>query len=129
MISPPAFLIDTHVLLWLDDPVERLSAHILGLLRDPAHVVYCSAASLWEIAIKHSLGKLRIQGALPSLLEQYGFTELAVTARYAELTRSLPMHHRDPFDRMLVAQAMAENLVLISADRQMLAYEVAILSC
>jgi PIN domain nuclease of toxin-antitoxin system len=125
----PSFLIDTHVLLWLDENPERLSEHILGLLRDAKHVVYCSAASLWEIAIKQSVGKLQIKGALPSLLDQYGFTELPVTARYAELTWTLPMHHRDPFDRMLVAQAMAEQLVLISADRQMLAYEVAILSC
>jgi PIN domain nuclease of toxin-antitoxin system len=127
--SLPAFLIDTHVLLWLDEKPERLSEHILGLLRDAKHVVYCSAATLWEIAIKQSIGKLQIKGTLPSLLDQYGLTELPVTARYAELTRTLPMHHRDPFDRMLVAQAMAEQLVLISADRQMLAYEVAILSC
>jgi PIN domain nuclease of toxin-antitoxin system len=127
--SLPSFLIDTHVLLWLDDASARLSEHILGLLRDPRHTVYCSAASLWEIAIKQSLNKLEVKGALPAMLERYGITELPVTARYAELTRTLPMHHRDPFDRMLVAQAMAENLVLVSADRQMLAYEVAILSC
>jgi PIN domain nuclease of toxin-antitoxin system len=127
--SLPSFLIDTHVLLWLDDASARLSEHILGLLRDPRHTVYCSAASLWEIAIKQSLNKLEVKGALPAMLERYDITELPVTARYAELTRTLPMHHRDPFDRMLVAQAMAEQLVLISADRQMLAYEVAILSC
>ena len=125
----PSFLIDTHVLLWLDDAPAQLSEHILGLLRDPRHIVYCSAASLWEIAIKQSLNKLEVEGSLPAMLERYGITELPVTARYAELTRSLPMHHRDPFDRMLVVQAMAENLVLVSADRQMLAYEVAILSC
>jgi PIN domain nuclease of toxin-antitoxin system len=132
MIPPsslPSFLIDTHVLLWLDDASARLSEHILGLLRDPRHTVYCSAASLWEIAIKQSLNKLEVKGPLPAMLERYGITELPVTARYPELTRTLPMHHRDPFDRMLVVQAMAENLVLVSADRQMLAYEVAILSC
>jgi PIN domain nuclease of toxin-antitoxin system len=132
MIPPsslPSFLIDTHVLLWLDDASARLSEHILGLLRDPRHTVYCSAASLWEIAIKQSLNKLEVKGTLPAMLERYGITELPVTARHAELTRTLPMHHRDPFDRMLVVQAMAENLVLVSADPQMLAYEVAILSC
>jgi PIN domain nuclease of toxin-antitoxin system len=128
-MTPPSFLIDTHVLLWLDDASARLSEHILGLLRDPRHAVYCSVASLWEIAIKQSLNKLEVKGPLPAMLERYGITELPVMARYAELTRSLPMHHRDPFDRMLVVQAMAENLVLVSADRQMLAYEVAILSC
>lgn len=128
-MTSPSFLIDTHVLLWLDSTPERLSEYILGLLRDPRHSVYCSAASLWEIAIKQSLNKLEVQRPLPALLERYGISELPVTARYAELTRMLPMHHRDPFDRMLVAQAMAENLVLISADRQMLAYEVPILSC
>jgi PIN domain nuclease of toxin-antitoxin system len=128
-MTDPSFLIDTHVLLWLDQTPERLSGHILGLLRDPRHAVYCSAASLWEIAIKQSLNKLEVKGPLPAMLERYGIAELPVTARYAEMTRSLPLHHRDPFDRMLVAQAMAENLVLVSADRQMLSYEVAILSC
>jgi PIN domain nuclease of toxin-antitoxin system len=125
----PAFLIDTHVLIWLDQNPDRLSDHILGLLRDPQHEVYCSVASLWEIAIKHNLGKLEVHGPFTSVLEQYGFAELPVTARDAETVRTLPLHHRDPFDRMLVAQATTRNLVLVSGDRQMLAYEVAILSC
>ena len=125
----PAFLIDTDVLIWLDQNPERLSDHILGLLRDPQHEVYCSVASLWEIAIKQNLGKLEVQAPLPGLLEQYGFAELPVMARDAETARTLPLHHRDPLDRMLIAQAMGRNLVLVSGDRQMLAYEVAILSC
>jgi PIN domain nuclease of toxin-antitoxin system len=125
----PAFLIDTHVLIWLDQKPERLSDHILGLLRDPRHVVYCSAVSLWEIAIKQSLGKLLVQQPLPKMLEQYELEDLPVTAQDAEATRVLPLHHRDPFDRMLIAQAMTRNLVLVSGERQMLAYEVAILSC
>jgi PIN domain nuclease of toxin-antitoxin system len=128
-VFTPAFLIDTQVLIWLDQKPERLSEHILGLLRDPKHDVYCSAASLWEIAIKQNVGKLQVQGAFPGMLEQYGFTELPVTVRDVETVRTLPLHHRDPFDRMLVAQAMARNLVLVSGDRQMLAYEIAILSC
>jgi PIN domain nuclease of toxin-antitoxin system len=128
-MTAPAFLIDTHVLLWLDETPEKLSEHILGLLRDPEHAVYCSAASLWEIAIKQNVGKLRVEGSLTNMLARYGLRELPVTARHAENTRGLPLHHRDPFDRMLVAQAMAANLVLVSGDRQMLAYEVPILSC
>lgn len=125
----PSFLIDTHVLIWLDQKPERLSDHVLGVLRDPEHIVYCSAASLWEIAIKQNLGKLEVGGPLPEMLERYGFQELPVTAQDAEVTRALAPHHRDPFDRMLIAQAMAKNLVLVSGDRQMLAYEIAILSC
>jgi PIN domain nuclease of toxin-antitoxin system len=125
----PSFLIDTHVLIWLDQKPERLSDHVVGVLRDPEHIVYCSAASLWEIAIKQNLGKLEVGGPLPEMLERYGFQELPVTAQDAEVTRVLPPHHRDPFDRMLIAQAMAKNLVLVSGDRQMLAYEIAILSC
>ena len=125
----PSFLIDTHVLLWLDGSPERLSEHILGLLRDPRHTVYCSAVSLWEIAIKQSLNKLDVPASLPGMLERYAFTELPVTGRHAEAIRALPMHHRDPFDRMLIAQAIQEELVLITADRNMLAYEVPILSC
>lgn len=128
-MDAPAFLIDTHVLLWLDQTPERLSEHILGLLRDPKHRIYCSAASFWEIAIKQSASKLQVSGSFAELLARYSITELPVTARYAEQTRNLPLHHRDPFDRMLVAQAMADHLVLITADRRMLAYEVTILSC
>lgn len=125
----PAFLIDTHVLIWLDQKPDRLSDHILEVLRNPQHVVYCSAASLWEIAIKQNVGKLAAPGPLPEMLERYGFEELPVTAHDAEVMRGLPLHHRDPFDRMLIAQATRRNLVLVSGDRQMLAYEVAILSC
>jgi PIN domain nuclease of toxin-antitoxin system len=125
----PAFLIDTHVLIWLDQTPDRLSNHIIGLLGDPQHEVYCSVASLWEIAIKQNLGKLQVQAPLPGMLERYGFAELPLTAGDAETVRTLPLHHRDPFDRMLIAQAMARNLVLVSSDRHMLAYEVAILSC
>jgi PIN domain nuclease of toxin-antitoxin system len=128
-VSAPSFLIDTHVLLWLDQRPERLSEHILGLLRDPRHTIYVSAASLWEIAIKQSVQKLEVPGSFTTMLARYALTELPVTAGYAELTRTLPLHHRDPFDRMLIAQAMAEQLVLITADRRMLNYEVAILSC
>lgn len=128
-MTAPSFLIDTHVLLWLDQTPERLSEHVLELLRNPRHTVYCSAASLWEIAIKQSVNKLEVAGSLTAMLARYSITELPVTGRYAELTRLLPLHHRDPFDRMLIAQAMAEQLVLITADRRMLAYEVAILSC
>ncbi len=79
--------------------------------------------------MKQNLGKLQVHGPLPGMLEQYGFAEFPVTARDAETVRTLPLHHRDPFDRMLIAQAMGSNLVLVSGDRQMLAYEVAILSC
>jgi len=127
-LSAPSYLIDTHVLLWLDQKPDRLSQRLLDLLRDPSNEVYCSAVSLWEIAIKQSVGKLVFAGTLPDLT-RYGFAELPVRARDAEAVRHLPMHHRDPFDRMLVAQAMAENLVLVTGDRQMLAYEVAILIC
>lgn len=125
----PAFLIDTHVLIWLDQEPERLSGHILGLLRDPKHTVYCSVASLWEIAIKQSVGKLRVAGSLATMLERCSLRELPITAQDADRVRALPLHHRDPFDRMLVAQALAANLVLISGDRQMLAYEVPIMTC
>jgi PIN domain nuclease of toxin-antitoxin system len=128
-LSAASYLIDTHVLLWLDQAPDRLSQHLLDLLRDPSHEVYCSAASLWEIAVKQSAGKLMVAGMLPGLLTRYGFVELPVRARDAEAVRHLPMHHKDPFDRMLVAQAIAENLVLVTGNSQMLVYEVAILSC
>lgn len=91
---------------------------------DRADQVYYSAASAWELSIKQSLGKLRLSRPVSSFAEQSRFLELPVTTQYAEAAARLPMHHRDPFDRMLVAQAIMEGLVLVTADKRLSAYDL-----
>jgi PIN domain nuclease of toxin-antitoxin system len=117
-------LLDTHVLLWwlIDSPKLGVTAREAIAAAD--NVVYVSAASIWEIAIKKSLGKLRAPDNFDHILEQEGFEELPVSVYHAEQAGGLPAHHRDPFDRMLIAQAQAEGLLLLSQDKQISAYGI-----
>ncbi len=118
-----ALLLDTHVLLWwLAD--EGLTAEARSLVAE-AEVAVVSAASVWEAGIKTRLGKLRLDGPLAPVLEPGGFVPLAVTPEHADLAASLPLIHRDPFDRMLVAQARLEGLTLVTRDTAITAYDVA----
>ena len=121
-------LLDTHVLMWsLSDPA-KLGAAARSALRDSENEVLVSAGSIWEIAIKRASGKLRAPEHLRSGIEQQGFQHLPMTFVHAERAGSLPLHHRDPFDRMLIAQAQIENLMLVTADARIAHYEVPILS-
>jgi PIN domain nuclease of toxin-antitoxin system len=117
-------LVDTHAVLWWlsDDP--GLSATARAALADPANDVLVSTASVWEIAIKRSLGKLSAPDDLPAHIEADGFGWLAVSAQHAWRVRELAPHHRDPFDRLLVAQALVEDMPIISADPRFHAYGV-----
>jgi PIN domain nuclease of toxin-antitoxin system len=117
------YLLDTHVLLWLNSDLQRVPRSAIAVL-DLADQVYYSAASVWELSIKQSLGKLRLTVPISGFVGQSRFLELPVTALYAEAAANLPLHHRDPFDRMLVAQAMTEGLVLVTADRRLSNYDV-----
>jgi PIN domain nuclease of toxin-antitoxin system len=121
------YLLDTHVLLWLNSDVRRVSESAIKAL-DLADQVYYSAASVWELSIKQSLGKIHLTAPISGFVQQSRFLELPVTTQYAEAAARLPLHHRDPFDRMLVAQAISENLVLITADRRLSSYEIKILA-
>lgn len=98
------------------------------MLADPGHELLLSPASYWEIAIKVSLGKYRLADPLADFIEEairlYGLTVLPVTAKHAEAIVNLPHHHKDPFDRMLIAQAMVENIGLVSSDNAIDAYSV-----
>ncbi len=118
-------LLDTHVLLWIAAGEDALGPRARDAIADGRRLVFVSAASAWEIAIKARLGKLDAPDDLPALLEHYRFTPLDVTTGHAMLVRTLPDLHRDPFDRMLVAQARSEGLMVVSHDPQVLAYEVA----
>lgn len=107
-------LLDTHVLIWWDEG-RRMSRSAMTAIRDAADV-YVSAASAWEIAIKTALGRLRPTRTVAQATEESGFRELPVTFAHAASVAGLPSVHRDPFDRLLVAQAMHEGLVLVTRD-------------
>ncbi|EAR23335.1 type II toxin-antitoxin system VapC family toxin [Nitrococcus mobilis] len=117
-------LLDTHVLLWWlsDDP--RLSAKARNLIADPANAITVSAATAWEIAIKQGLGKLMFDGDLEQAVREQDFQMLPITFAHTAQIGQLPEIHRDPFDRMLVAQARSENLALLSADPHVARYPV-----
>jgi len=113
-------LLDTHVLLWwlVDDP--RLTDRARRLISDPASDLYLSAASSWEISIKVALGRLRLsdppRSLIPGVLREQSIQPLNITHAHALAVADLPPHHRDPFDRMLVAQAQLEKLVIVTRD-------------
>jgi PIN domain nuclease of toxin-antitoxin system len=117
-------LLDTHVVLWWTHDADRVSAPAHELLADPRHEVLLSAAVAWEIAIKRALGKLQVRAGLVSELVRDGATALPVSVAHAEAVAELPPHHRDPFDRLLVAQARAEGATLVSGDPALRAYGV-----
>ncbi len=119
------FLIDTHLLLWAAGQPERLPPAARSLLESPAHDLWFSAASLWEIAIKRSLGRtdFRVDPAALRLgLVEHGYTELPIAGRHCLATEHLPALHRDPFDRILIAQAIVEGVTLLTADPQVACY-------
>lgn len=101
--------------------------HVVDAITDSDNVVFVSAASAWEIAIKRNIGKLGCGDDLREVIEDRDFTELPITFQHALAAGKLPRHHKDPFDRMLVAQAIVEDLVLITQDNQIGQYEVNIM--
>lgn len=121
-------LLDTHVYLWWLAADPRLSTEATAAIREPAALVHVSAASIWEAAIKAALGRLDAGDAdLVAEIAANGFEELSVSARHAAAAGALPRHHQDPFDRMLVAQATADDLTLVTADRRLEPYGVSVL--
>ena len=120
-------LLDTStVLLALSEP-ERLSMASRNAIEDPASIVLVSAASIWEFAIKRALGKLEAPESVVGAIRDAGFETLDITPDHAELAGGLPPHHRDPFDRILVAQALAEGCTLLTRDETLQDYDVEIL--
>lgn len=118
-------LLDTHVLVWALDAPKRLSLAVRRELKDPLNEIYFSAASIWEIAIKSGLGKVTFRHsaeAIARVATDTGFIELPITASHGAAVASLPGHHRDPFDRLLVAQAMALPAHLLTVDSVLVPY-------
>lgn len=125
-------LLDTHAFLWALTAPERLSRRARSATEDEGNEVLVSAASVWEIAIKAGLGRLEpdvaeIERSLPKEMERHAFQPLPVQMRHALRVATLPPVHRDPFDRLLVAQAIVEDLHLVTSDRELSAYGVRII--
>lgn len=121
-------LLDAHALLWwlADDPMLDRGAR--AAIRDPSNDVLVSAASVWEIEIKRALGKLSAPDGIVAAIEAAGFDALAITADDATKAGRLPPHHRDPFDRMLVAQAGRLDALIVSRDRSFEPYDVEVIA-
>lgn len=120
-------LLDTSAFLWWVTADERLGPRARAAVADSETPVFVSAVSAWEIAIKRSLGKLEVEGDVGSLIEQEDFEELPIRVVHAREAESLPPYHRDPFDRMLIAQSRHEGMVLLTGDRTFVKYEVQLL--
>ena len=122
------FLLDTHVLLWwlANDP--KLSADVREIIRNPVNDSFVSAATIWEIAIKTSLGKLKQPDDLLAVLRDNRFQVLDISAEHCLNVGSLPWHHKDPFDRMLISQALVEGLIIITVDEKFKFYDVPLFS-
>ena len=122
------FLLDTHAFLWFVLNDSRLSQEALKLISDPKNDLLISPASYWEIAIKVSLGKYEIPGSFQSWMEDQisinNFEILPISITHTAKVATLTFHHRDPFDRLLVAQALSEQIPIISVDRKLDLYSV-----
>ncbi len=126
MTPASRLLLDTHVFLWWRGEPSRLVSIVQNSIAT-ADVVFVSAASAWEAGIKASLGRLDLPDTIEAGVLASGFEKLLITFSHAERAAGLPPHHRDPFDRMLVAQAQAEGLTLVTHDRLLEPYSVEIL--
>ncbi len=120
-------MLDTHALLWWLAADARLSAMAREVIEHGSTAVLYSAASIWEIAIKRAAGKLTAPDDLVDAVEADGFVELPIAARHAAVAGALPLHHRDPFDRMIVAQALLEGLTVLTSDERIRGYGVPVI--
>ena len=122
------YLLDTHALIWFLGGDPQLSAHARQLIEDEENELFISVASLWEIAIKVSLGKLSLgapfETLFPAQLESNSIAVLSITIDHLHTVRVLPFHHRDPFDRLIIAQAQAEAMPVISTDAVFDSYSI-----
>lgn len=125
-------LLDTHEWIWMHTRPERLSTHALALLQDPGNTLVVSLVSCWEISIKYAIGKFPLPRPpseyLPRMLAAATVELLPITLDDVTHVATLPLHHRDPFDRLLIAQAQREGLPLLTADRRLAQYGVAIIA-
>lgn len=122
------FLLDTHILIWSLQDNERLSRQVRELINEADNEIYISAASIWEIAIKSSLNKLNLSvDEIVETLHHSDYFELPITYSHTARTIYLPYHHHDPFDRILIAQALIEELTLVTHDDKIKQYDIPLL--
>jgi PIN domain nuclease of toxin-antitoxin system len=119
-------LLDSNAFLWWAEADPKLSAVAHNAIADPANEVLISMAALWELVIKASLGKLALPNDVETMATSQGFSVLAITFVHLHRLAMLPRHHKDPFDRMIIAQALAEGIPIASADRRFAVYGVQI---
>lgn len=121
-------LLDTHIFLWFVFADLQLNAYVRGLIEDEANVKFLSMAGVWEMAIKHSIGKLPLtlpfDQFLSEQIERSGFRLLPISFEHLVQVSSLPLHHCDPLDRLIIAQSLTENMAVVSADQAFDAYGV-----
>lgn len=121
-------LLDTHVFLWLIAEPDKLSKRAIELIEDSSIPIFLSAVSVWEIVVKHSKGRLPLSedpsALIPKMRTIYQISSLALTEDSAAIGYRLPWHHQDPFDRMLVSQAIAEQMAIMTADRAIRQYPI-----
>jgi len=123
-------LLDTHALLWWLNDDEKLGNHARGLIGDPENDVLVSAVSLWEITVKLRIGKLDADiGEILAVLPDQGFDRLDITDAHLVALTALPLHHRDPFDHLLMAQAVAEGAHFVSQDQNVALYGIPFVTC
>jgi len=120
-------LLDTHVFLWWEAKDPRLSEDFQTAIASSANEIFVSAATVWEIAIKRSIGKLKFAGSAHNAVLRHGFQHLPITSTHAEWAGSMHELHRDPFDRMLIAQARQEEMTLVTDDSLIRQYPVRLL--
>jgi PIN domain nuclease of toxin-antitoxin system len=120
-------LLDTHAVLWWLAGGDALSAAAREAIESPESVVHVSAASAWEMSIKRAKGRLDSPTDLGDAIDASGFQELPITVEHAHTAGALPLHHADPFDRVLIAQAQVEDLTIVTRDKAFAAYGVLLL--
>lgn len=121
-------LLDTQVWLWMIEAPDRLPSAVRRLVSPTANQCFLSAVTVWEIAIKYRVGKLKLPGTpamlIPQWMERADVSPLPILHQHALHVAALPLHHRDPFDRLLIAQAQIEDLTIVTADRDFKRYDV-----
>lgn len=125
-MNDSALLLDSNIVVWLNQDLERIPPLVLEQIEE-APQVFLSAVTAWELGIKESNGGLSLDKPVSTLIQSHAMTELPVTIQHGEAVKNLPYHHRDPFDRLLVAQAKVEGLILVTSDRLLLQYGIPVI--